>query len=176
MSVNNKMTAIADEIRVLSGMTGMMGLDAMAMNIADANSEVDAQENLIGQINTALDDLGGTPVEGNTSVDTCTVNLSALDDSFIRGYAYTAYENGKFVLYCYGNNNSSSGSRLEDVTLNNVVCDSMVTALFSGLNLLGVRVENIKLIGHVGDLSIGFYQAPSNVGTIATITSYDNQP
>lgn len=58
MSVNSKMTAIADEIRELSGTTGTMGLDAMAstLNVENTNfaSNLTTQDNLISQIQTAL--------------------------------------------------------------------------------------------------------------------------
>lgn len=55
MSVKAKMTAIADEIRELSGISGAMGLDAMATNLGDANDEVVDQADLIAQIASALE-------------------------------------------------------------------------------------------------------------------------
>lgn len=55
MSVNSKMTALADEIRVLSGTTEAIGLDAMKTHVGEANEEVSSQANLIAQIITALD-------------------------------------------------------------------------------------------------------------------------
>lgn len=55
MSVNSKMTALADEIRELSGTTGTMGLDAMATHIEDANAEVDNQVELLAQAVAALE-------------------------------------------------------------------------------------------------------------------------
>lgn len=55
MSVNSKMTAIADPIRTLTGKTGKMGLDAMATNLGNAVTEVGAQAALIQQIKTALE-------------------------------------------------------------------------------------------------------------------------
>ena len=54
MSVNSKMTAIADEIRELSSTTGKMGLDAMATHTGNAIVEVDTQSALISQIIEAL--------------------------------------------------------------------------------------------------------------------------
>lgn len=54
MSVNAKMTAIADEVRILSGVSGKLGLDAMASHTKDANAEVDTQDDLIQQIAVAL--------------------------------------------------------------------------------------------------------------------------
>lgn len=54
MSVNSKMTAIANLIRTLMGKTDKMGLDAMENNLDSAVKEVDIQDDLIQQIKTAL--------------------------------------------------------------------------------------------------------------------------
>ena len=55
MSVNSKMTAIADKIRALLGLSGTMGLDAMASNLQAANTEVNTQADLITQIQNTLE-------------------------------------------------------------------------------------------------------------------------
>ncbi len=55
MSVNSKMTAIADRIRTLLGLSGTMGLDAMATNLQEANTVVNSQADLIAQIQAALE-------------------------------------------------------------------------------------------------------------------------
>lgn len=58
MSVNSKMTAIADEIRELSSTIGTLGLDAMANTLKTENtsffSNLEAQDDLISQIRNAL--------------------------------------------------------------------------------------------------------------------------
>lgn len=72
MSVNEKMTAIADEIRELSGTTAAMGLDAMATNVGDANDEIGEQAALMAQIKSALT---GKSVSA-AGVDVCTINLN----------------------------------------------------------------------------------------------------
>lgn len=59
MSVNSKMTALADEIRILSGTEGTMGLDAMKTNVNQANSNVNTEADLISQIQTALEGKAG---------------------------------------------------------------------------------------------------------------------
>lgn len=41
MSVNSKMTAIADEVRELVGITSTLSLDAIASNLDNANTEVE---------------------------------------------------------------------------------------------------------------------------------------
>lgn len=55
MSVRAKMTAIADKIRTLLGISGTMGLDAMATNLGAANTTVDTQSALLNQAIAALE-------------------------------------------------------------------------------------------------------------------------
>lgn len=65
MSVHTKMTAIADEIRTLSGVTERIGLDAMATNLNAANVEVVSQTVLLEQALAAIEGkmAGGDVVE-----------------------------------------------------------------------------------------------------------------
>lgn len=55
MSINEKMTAIANEIRELSGDTEKLGLDAMAANVQQSNEEILAQKELLEQAVEALE-------------------------------------------------------------------------------------------------------------------------
>lgn len=55
MSVNTKMTAIAEEIRELSGTSNKMGLDDMKTSLGEANYEVGSQTELLAQIASALE-------------------------------------------------------------------------------------------------------------------------
>lgn len=48
------LTNIADEVRTLSGTADLMGLDAMANHVGNANTEIAGQEGLIAQIARAL--------------------------------------------------------------------------------------------------------------------------
>ena len=64
MSVNSKMTAIADNTRELLGISGKMGLDSMALNLGTAINESDTQADLIAQIKIALN---GKAIEGGGS-------------------------------------------------------------------------------------------------------------
>ena len=71
MSINSKMTGIADRIRSLLGISGKLGLDAMNTNLETANEEVATQGELMEQILTALDgkSVGGVKEEQEKSVD-----------------------------------------------------------------------------------------------------------
>lgn len=55
MSVHSKMTALAEEVRELSGVTEALSIDAMTTNIGEANDEVGTQVNLIAQLAAALE-------------------------------------------------------------------------------------------------------------------------
>lgn len=74
MSVNEKMTALADEIRTLSGGTEKIGLDAMTNNIKAANAEIVSQENLIIQITNALE---GKSMDGSVEQATPVIKISS---------------------------------------------------------------------------------------------------
>lgn len=54
MSVNSKMTALANQVRDLSGTTNKKGIVAMATDVQSANSEIAEQLDLINQITSAL--------------------------------------------------------------------------------------------------------------------------
>lgn len=55
MALNSKMTAIADKVRALLGVSDKMGLDDMATNLGTAVDEVNTQAELIRQIKAALE-------------------------------------------------------------------------------------------------------------------------
>lgn len=55
MSINSKMTALADEIRELSGTSGALGLDAMTNKISEANEEIVNQSESLASALAALE-------------------------------------------------------------------------------------------------------------------------
>ena len=59
MSVNEKMTALADEIRELSGTTTAKDLNAMASDVSAANTEIAEQTGLLKDIAVALEGKAG---------------------------------------------------------------------------------------------------------------------
>ena len=96
MTVDSKMTAIADEIRILSGTTDSMGLDLMASHVGDANNNIDIESDLILQITDALNNkAGGTslnfevvgnPQPSNAKENTIWVNT----ETKVTGYHFSA--------------------------------------------------------------------------------------
>lgn len=54
-AVDEKLTALADEVRELSGVTDALGLDDMTTNLDAANDEVSSQVELIAQLALALE-------------------------------------------------------------------------------------------------------------------------
>ena len=107
-SLKQTLTAIADEIRVLSGTTEPMGLDAMTEHVSEANDSVSTESDLITQITNALE--GKSAV----SVETCSIH----------NVEYTApitiiYIDGNFVLQ---NKEISLGDSVNDVLKNSLFC------------------------------------------------------
>jgi hypothetical protein len=101
MSVNEKMTAIANEVRSLSGTTDKLGLDAMAEHIQEANAEVGTHEDLIQQIQTAL--IGKTAGGGAPSGTLAWASGSFVLDADVSSMFYIPHGLGRvpnfYVLY-----------------------------------------------------------------------------
>ena len=95
------LTAIADEVRELSDVTGTMSLGAMVTNLSDINDEVDVQAALLTQIADALEGkaLGGE--NNNSGVITITNNLDAI--MFVGGLLLFPGETGTVPIGSYGN-------------------------------------------------------------------------
>lgn len=129
MSVATKMTAIADKIRSLLGISGAMGLDAMATNLSEVESEVGNQADLISQIASALE---GKAAGSGGAVETCSVtlvyNISWTSSITNVKFGYINYING---IYGYEEQQISSGS----MTIENVVCNSYFKPYEDGISL-----------------------------------------
>ena len=78
MSLQEKFTSIADKIRSLLGISGIMGLDAMATNLQTAVNSADSQTDLIAQIKTALEDKSAASVSIVTKTTTPSSNSTTI--------------------------------------------------------------------------------------------------
>ena len=107
MSVNSKMTALADEIRILSGTEDTMGLDAMKTNVNQANSNVETEADLIAQIQTALESKAAG--SGGTSVETCSLIVEgATSDYYPVNIAYMTVDDSGNVVSVHETVSTSS--------------------------------------------------------------------
>lgn len=68
------LTALADEIRTLSGTTDKLGLEVMTSNVETANAKIDTQADLISQIASALE--GKAAGSGSDGSQTCTLKIN----------------------------------------------------------------------------------------------------
>ena len=76
MSVKEKMTAIADPLREISGTSVLMSLDDMATRAQEAADETDTQADLISQIVVALSGKGTSEEGGNVLLQSKTAEPS----------------------------------------------------------------------------------------------------
>lgn len=81
MSINSTMTALADEVRELSGKTGKLTLKNMTDEVASGNGTISDQTTLIAQITQALDGkaAGGGGEDVTAETNEYTEKLAALE-------------------------------------------------------------------------------------------------
>lgn len=182
MSVNEKMTALADEIRTLSGTTGTMGLDDMKTNVATANADVATEADLIAQIASALEGKvagGGNDVPTNVTLNfSWTATSSAYAPEVLYSYIN---ENGDYASNVYIAQNTTSGSTTLTVAKKSIICilpqyigamqKTGVNSYSSsdGIILLhnnfGTRHKNaFYLINNDGNLTVNIKQSNEYVG------------
>lgn len=65
MGVQERMTALADQIRLLTGTGDLLSLGEMAKQTEEANGELSQQAELIQQIQAELDSLSGAGAGGD---------------------------------------------------------------------------------------------------------------
>lgn len=104
MSINTKMTAIADRIRALLGLSGTMGLDAMATNLATEQTNVN-------NAFTAVNSKGGTVPSSKVSG-----NLATAINSIPTG-ATVQRKSGTFTTDSSGNATVTCGFKPDLVVL-----------------------------------------------------------
>lgn len=126
MSVNSKMTALADEIRELSGTSEALGLDAMANHISETNTEVATQADLIAQIQVAVNSL---PEVSSGNVETCIVTLNG--ECPVRDIEKVFYTNGSSSIQEISFPNFNEDTSIT-VTKNSIIFTYEVSTFSSG--------------------------------------------
>ena len=81
-AINAKMTALANEVRTLSGTTGKMGIEDMTTDIGAANIEITEQAVLIAQIITTIEDL---PEASEGEIELPTLNNAGSASDLLEG-------------------------------------------------------------------------------------------
>ena len=153
MSVNEKMTAIADEIRELSGTTEAMGLDAMTSNLSNANTEIANQEELLAEIASALE---GKAAGGSVEYDTCTVNIST--DGNFYNLCYLTVADGEIVTVCNSGEQTSY-----NITC---LCNSFFTLALS--NNYGPTMNGVEFVSRI-QLGAEIYRVIAKNGETASL-------
>ena len=87
MSVNTKLTNLANEVREISGSTTKKSLDVMTADISAANDLIDEQESLLSDLRSVIDTLPEPGLDTSDATVTATAMLSG----------YTAYARGEKI-------------------------------------------------------------------------------
>lgn len=173
--ISGAKTSIAEAIAakgvsVPSG-TKIDGMAPLIANISEGeelDAELAEQDNLIAQIQTALERKAAG--SGGGSVDTCMVTVDFSEGVNSALISTTVYEDGVFNTVCY--NLSSTDPA---ITIENVVCGASLQQIYSGLSFPGFSFTGLELImfatGNAGDR---IYKVTAAAGETATLTVYDN--
>ena len=139
MNANEKLTALADEVRELSGTTTTKGLDDMKNDVDAANSEIAEQVALISQITAALEGKtsGGGGEDVTEETNTYTEKIASLES------AVTALE-----TELAGKASGGSGGSIETCTLT--------------INMDGLDYNPFCFITVLGNSGLGFSMIDSS--------------
>jgi hypothetical protein len=148
MSVQTVMTALADEVRELSGETGQLSLEGMTDKVSESNGTISDQSDLIAQIAEALEGKaaggGGLPTQEKTVSITANGTHEVLPDD---GYALSKVTANVFVA----SDSERDVAALLDNSLvnltNSVVTSLKSRALQGSTNLVTVDLPNVTTIG-----------------------------
>lgn len=142
-TINEKMTALADEIRELSGTTASKSIDTMTSDINLANNEINSQTDLIAQIKEVADNLPEAEGGGGDYIQTCTVELKMISATLL-ALCYTSLNANNEVEY-----KSETPFANGTFMLNNVVCGTSIVVFTDYLMLPGSSATGTAIVTHI---------------------------
>lgn len=169
---HDTMVGIADAIRTMTGTADKLSPDQIATSVTAGNTEVDTQSDLIAQISAALD--GKAAGGSGGSVETCSVSVS-----FSAGYPTpiiaTTVTDGVFDSFVH----TQTDQTLETITIDNVLCGSVVYVGIGGLGVIGCTISGAERLDTSSNGGTFYpYQTvvkmPQEPGANVTIEIYDN--
>lgn len=149
MSVNSKMTALANEVRELSGSSAKMGIDDMTTNVSNANEEVDNQTDLIAQIKAVVDNLPEAGDSDNNPVYTVKNSLSG--NVMFGGTIIASEESVQFpIVYNIKNTAMLQIAISSDIDTFNVLINNSSTTIKLMVSKVNLNNGEISLNGTGG--------------------------
>ena len=124
MSVNEKMTALADEVRELGGITDKLVIDEMTVKIGDANTEIDEQASLLVQAVAALN--GKAAGSSGTGIELCTVTITMGDIPLAGDEVFYYIDGSSEIKSLFGSSLLAENSTNINVMKNSFICTNVL--------------------------------------------------
>jgi hypothetical protein len=195
-SANEKLTALANEVRELSGTTTTKGIDTMISDIDAANAEIAGQVELISQITAALEGkAGGTASEdlnaelteyaslntefeevinslpsagsSGTNVETCNLTFNSADD------VATSISLLLYTTVDSEGNVIQGDIRNTDITGSTLtvkcMCNTSISFIITNRKITETNARSI-IVCSLGDIKFGYFTITAQPGETAVFT------